>query len=102
MTLRTKFTIYLIALHIVLAVAACVLLIQERVLLFVVEGLFLLLLFRGEPFFAEAIDHPVVDADQRVHLRLADGDEARGKIALVDQLRARVNQIERHEQAAHE
>jgi signal transduction histidine kinase len=47
MTLRTKFTIYLVALHIVLAVAACMVLVKQNVLLFVVEGLFALLLVGG-------------------------------------------------------
>jgi signal transduction histidine kinase len=42
-TLRTKFTVYLIALHLVLAVAAFYVLLERRVLLFVVEGLFVLL-----------------------------------------------------------
>src|ERR1051326_1483222 len=61
-----------------------------------------MLLFRSKPLFAQAIDHLVVDADQRVHLRLADGNKARRKIALVDQLRAGANQIERNEEAAHQ
>jgi len=46
-TLRAKFTIYLIALHLVLAVAAFYVLLERRVLLFVVEGLFVLLVIGG-------------------------------------------------------
>jgi nitrogen fixation/metabolism regulation signal transduction histidine kinase len=47
MTLRTKFTFYLIALHVVLAAAAFWVLVQNRPLLFLVEGLFVLLVIGG-------------------------------------------------------
>ena len=47
MTLRTKFTVYLIALHVVLAVAAFYVLVENRVLLFAVEALFVLLVIGG-------------------------------------------------------
>jgi two-component system nitrogen regulation sensor histidine kinase NtrY len=47
MTLRTKFTIYLVALHVVLAVAAFYVLLERRLLLFLVEGLFVMLAIGG-------------------------------------------------------
>ncbi|HJQ40255.1 MAG TPA: PAS domain-containing protein, partial [Thermoanaerobaculia bacterium] len=47
MTLRAKFTLYLIALHLVLAAAAFWILIENRPLLFVVEVLFVLLVLGG-------------------------------------------------------
>src|SRR2546421_9073325 len=55
----------------------------------------LMALLRRKAFVAKAIDHPVVNADQRVHLGLADRCEMRGEIALADQLRAGSNQIQR-------
>ncbi len=47
MTLRTKFTLYLAGMHLVLGVAAFFILVENRALLFLVEGLFLVLLIGG-------------------------------------------------------
>jgi len=47
LTLRTKFIAYLVALHVVLAVAAFYILLERRALLFAVEGLFVILAVAG-------------------------------------------------------
>ena len=62
----------------------------------------LMLLLGRQPLLAQPVDHPVVDVDEHVHLRLPDGDEARREVALRDQLRAGADQIERHEQRPHQ
>ena len=45
MSLKTKILIYIVALHVVLAVAAVFVLLERRMWLFAVEGLFLLSIF---------------------------------------------------------
>ena len=48
-----------------------------------------MLLREPHPLVAQVVDHPVVDADQRVHLRLPDRQEARREILVADQPRPR-------------
>ena len=62
----------------------------------------LMLLGEAHALVAQMIHHPVVDADQLVHFRLADLAEARREFMLAQQLRTFARQRERAENVAGE
>ena len=47
-----------------------------------------LLLLQAHALLAQVVDHPVVDADHGVDVRVADFEEPRGELALAQHLRA--------------
>lgn len=54
-------------------------------------------LFEPRSLGAQLIDHPVVDADQSIHLRLACAAETRSEVLVADQLGSSTDQLERNE-----
>ena len=54
-----------------------------------------MLLLHAPPLGAEVVHHAVVDGDEPIDLRLADLEEARGVVAVVQELRAVIRRTTR-------